>query len=238
MHQSKTESTVSEMFNSISEKYDVVNRILSFGIDKRWRKKIIDAMPKGANLRLLDLATGTGDQLLSLMESGRISYGLGIDIAEEMVKLGKAKADKSPYRENIALKIASALSIPEEDNAFDCVTMSFGIRNVEDPSRCLKEMYRVLALGGRALILEFSLPKSSIILHCHLLYLRTILPFIGGILSGKKSAYKYLGETIATFPYGNAFLELMNNAGFREVKALPLTFGIATLYIGEKDASV
>ena len=234
MTQKQTESSVSEMFNDISKKYDRANRILSLGIDKGWRKMMRDALPDKTNLRLLDLATGTADQLLSLMESGKIGYGLGLDIAEEMVKIGQQKVEKSPYSDLIELKVASALSIPEEAASFDCVTISFGIRNVEDPATALKEMHRVLAPSGRALILEFSLPKNLFVRTFHLLYLRHLLPTIGGMIAGKKSAYRYLNETIEAFPYGEAFTKLMEEAGFVEVEAKPLTFGIATLYIGEK----
>lgn len=234
MTEMKTEEAVSEMFNGISEKYDLANRLLSLGIDKSWRKKITAALPQRPNLRLLDLATGTGDQLLSLMESGKIAYALGIDIAEEMVKIGKKKAALTPFADAIDMEVASALSIPAKESAFDCATISFGIRNVADPSLCLREMHRVLSPGGKALILEFSLPRNLLIRQLHLLYLRHVVPTVGGMVSGQKAAYRYLNKTIEDFPYGTAFTALMEEAGFVHVEALPLTFGVATLYIGVK----
>lgn len=231
---SMSEQSVKEMFNAISPSYDRVNRILSLGIDKGWRKKMRSHLPPGNNLSLLDLATGTADQLLSLMEDERIAEGVGIDLAEEMLVFGQKKVIGSKYKDNITLKVGSALAIPSEEDSFDCVTISFGIRNVQDPSLCLSEMHRVLKPCGRALILEFSLPTNRLVRSAHLLYLRRILPFVGGIVSGKRSAYSYLNKTIEAFPYGKAFCHLMEEAGFDNVRALPLSFGIATLYLGEK----
>ena len=226
------QSQVSQMFNEISLSYDRINRILSLGIDKLWRKKLSEHLPDGENIRLLDLATGTCDQLLSLMKTGRISHATGIDLAQEMLKIGQKKIDRSPYGEKITLVEASASAIPVDDESFECVTISFGIRNVKGP--CLEEIYRVLSPGGRALILEFSLPQNRLIKWLHLFYLRRLLPVVGGMISGKREAYRYLNETIEAFPYGEAFLTRMKEAGFSTLRALPLTFGVANLYIGEK----
>lgn len=227
-----TQQQVSQMFNEISSSYDSVNRVLSFGIDKAWRKKLIQHLPKGDNLRLLDLATGTGDQLIPLMKSGKVGEAVGIDLAEEMLALGHKKIIAEGYGDQVSMQVASATEIPQKENSFDCVTISFGIRNVQGD--CLKEMYRVLIPSGKALILEFSLPKNRLIRHLHLFYLRRVLPTIGGLISGKKSAYRYLNKTIESFPYGDQFLALLEQAGFIQLKAIPLTFGIATLYVGEK----
>jgi len=234
MTRQSSQEQVSLMFNAISPSYDRVNRILSFGIDQCWRKKMLQHLPSGENLRLLDLATGTCDQLLALMKSGKLGYGMGIDLAEEMLAIGKQKVAKSPFAEKIDLRVASALEIPSEEGSFDCITISFGIRNVTSVLNCLQEMKRVLAPGGRALILEFSLPKNRLIRSLHLFYLRRLLPLIGGMISGKKSAYCYLNQTVESFPYGDDFCALMKEAGLVKVRAEPLTFGVATLYIGEK----
>jgi len=222
------------MFNAISPTYDRVNRILSFGLDVHWRKKLLSFLPPGQNLKGLDLATGTCDQLLCLMKTGKFQYGMGIDLAQEMLAKGKEKVFHFPFAKKVDLKVASALQIPAEDGVFDCVTISFGIRNVESVHNCLKEMLRVLTPGGKGLILEFSLPNKKLVRFLHLLYLRRILPFVGGLVSRKKSAYTYLNQTIESFPYGDAFCREMREVGFQNIKAHPLTFGVATLYVGEK----
>ncbi len=234
MTENTSQEQISQMFNSISSSYDKVNRVLSFGIDKQWRKKLAKHLPNGTNLRLLDLATGTCDQLLALMQEQKFNYGMGIDLSEGMLAEGQKKLDLSNFKNQVELKVASALEIPVENGKFDCVTISFGIRNVADTVGCLREMHRVLAPNGRALILEFSLPKSSIVKGLHLFYLRQLLPVIGGSLSGKKSAYSYLNKTIEAYPHGEAFLGLMHQAGFAKAEAIPLTLGIATLYVGER----
>ncbi|NGX37819.1 MAG: Demethylmenaquinone methyltransferase [Chlamydiae bacterium] len=233
MNEKASQEQVSQMFNAISFSYDRINRVLSFGIDRLWRRKLSKHLPDGNHLRLLDLATGTCDQLLSLMRTGKIAHATGIDLAQEMLKIGEQKVSKSSYGEKVDLKVASASDIPAEEGSYDCVTISFGIRNVKGP--CLEEMHRVLSPGGRALILEFSLPKNRLIKWLHLFYLRKVLPAVGGAISGKRDAYRYLNETIEAFPYGEAFLSRMKKAGFVHLRALPLTFGVANIYIGEKE---
>jgi demethylmenaquinone methyltransferase/2-methoxy-6-polyprenyl-1,4-benzoquinol methylase len=232
MENSSMQAQVSQMFNAIAKRYDRVNRILSFGIDRLWRSQLKQHLPEENNLHLLDLATGTCDQLLALMGTEKIEKAVGIDLAQEMLLIGQKKISASPYSQKISLQCASALSIPFSKPSFDCITISFGIRNVQ--GNCLKEIYRVLKPKGRALILEFSLPKNRVIRGAHLLYLRKILPFVGGLFTKKTSAYRYLNQTIESFPYGEKFLTLMENEGFIHCKAIPLTFGIATLYIGDK----
>lgn len=217
-----------DMFNTISSTYDRVNRLLSFGLDTGWRKKLKEALPPGENLRLVDFATGTGDQLIELMNSGKFSEAVGFDLAEEMLKICGEKTKGL----NVELIKASALDVPLPSMSFDCASISFGIRNVGDPAKCLAEMYRLLKEGGRALILEFSLPKSPLVKASYLLYLRRLLPVWGGYLSGFPEAYRYLNRTIESFPSGDAFCHLMENAGFASVCAHPLTMGVATLYVG------
>jgi demethylmenaquinone methyltransferase / 2-methoxy-6-polyprenyl-1,4-benzoquinol methylase len=229
-----SEKQISQMFNAISPTYDKVNRVLSFGIDRLWRKKLKEHLPPGHHLNLLDLATGTCDQILALMKTGKFDEAMGIDLAEEMLREGRRKIAATPYAECIDLKVASALEIPVEKGVFDCVTISFGIRNVADTLGCLNEMGRVLKKGGKALILEFSLPKNMLVRSLHLFYLRRLLPLVGGLISGEKSAYAYLNRTIEAYPHGAAFLKLMEQAGFTNPKAYPLTFGVATLYVGTK----
>lgn len=231
MREMDPQEQVSHMFNDISKKYDLTNRLISFGIDKGWRKKLKRHVI-GPDLKLLDCATGTCDQLISLMNLGTIKRAVGIDLAKEMLNLGRKKIQKKHYHKQVELIVGDALDLPIEDGYFDYVTMSFGIRNVQGD--CLPEIFRVLKPGGKALILEFSIPENFIVKTLHLIYLRNILPLIGGWLSGNSKAYRYLNQTIESFPYGRAFLERMNRAGFQNLKATPLTFGIATLYIGSK----
>ena len=230
MEQSRID--VWKMFDRISPRYDLVNRVLSFGIDIYWRRQVAKYLPATPSIDLLDLATGTGDQMLSLVN--QIKSGLGIDMSEEMLKLGARKASKKGHADKLSFLRgdATAISLPEE--AVDAVTMSFGIRNVTDVSLCMQEMHRVLRPSGRTLILEFSLPKNRLIRAAHLFYLRKVLPAVGGFISGNKEAYRYLNSTIETFPYGAEFCKLLEEAGFERARAIPLSFGIATLYVGEK----
>jgi len=234
MTNSPSQEQISQMFNEISPVYDLNNRILSMGIDRRWRKALEKHLPKGQGLDLLDLATGTCDQLLSLMKTQKFKTALGIDPAAKMLKVGQQKVNRMPFASRVILEKASALEIPAEDDSFSCITISFGIRNVGDYPKCLKEMHRVLAPKGKVLILEFSLPDNKLIRSAHLFYLRHFIPFIGGLFSGKKQAYRYLNKTIESFPCGEAFCLEMQKAGFTNVAAHPLTFGVATLYAGEK----
>lgn len=223
-----------KMFDKISSTYDKTNRILSFGMDLGWRKNVLKFLPNLKNLQILDLATGTGDQLISLFESGAsIEMALGIDLAEEMLEIAKEKVSKKPYWNKIEWLRADASKLPLQDNSFDAATCSFGIRNVPDPLETLIEIERVLKPKGRAIILEFSLPPAPIKAF-YLLYLRHLLPKIGGIFSKVPAAYRYLDETIESFPYGKDFCSLMEKAKFQNVKAHRMALGAVTLYVGEK----
>jgi demethylmenaquinone methyltransferase/2-methoxy-6-polyprenyl-1,4-benzoquinol methylase len=229
---SPSREEVHRMFDRIAHRYDLLNRILSGGNDILWRRKVRQSLPDGDNLDILDLATGTADILVSLHRSGRVGHGVGLDMSDQMLKLGKRKICRGNLEQKISLVRSDATSIPFASSSFDAVTISFGIRNVTDVDVCLKEMHRVLRPGGVALILEFSLPKSSIMRGLHMFYLRHFVPRIGTLLSGDNYAYSYLDKTIETFPYGAAFGQLMESAGFDKVSFLPLTFGVATLYRG------
>ncbi len=228
---------VYQMFDRISKTYDLNNHLLSFGLDFYWRKKLAKHLPSFNSIRLLDLATGTGDQIFALMKRCRnIKAALGLDLAHEMLTIGNRKLTNKPYAHQVSFMHGNATDVDVKDQCIECVTMSFGIRNVDDVPRCLKEMHRILTIGGRALILEFSLPKNSLLRKFHLFYLRYILPRLGGLISKDKSAYTYLNQTIESFPYGNAFCTLLQSAGFQNAKAIPLNFGIVTLYVAEKSS--
>jgi demethylmenaquinone methyltransferase/2-methoxy-6-polyprenyl-1,4-benzoquinol methylase len=220
-------------FDQIASKYDLINRILSGGVDLYWRRKVGSFLPNNEKIKLLDCATGTGDQLLTLLRNPSVHQAVGIDIAPEMIAIGQRKLKPQAHRAE--LKIASATAIPYLDHAFDVVTMSFGIRNVDNVNGCLQEIYRVLAHRGRVLILEFSIPQQKSVKKAYLLYLNQLLPKIGKLISAHSEAYSYLSRTIQSFPHGEQFCDLMRAAGFQNVKAHPLSFGIVTIYQGDKE---
>ena len=221
-----------QMFNRIAKTYDSVNLVLSFGLDTGWRKKVGQMLPQKPNVRLLDLATGTADQVLSLVRRHKtqINHAVGMDLSDGMLDIGREKVKTEQLDDIITLENGDAVNIPSEDGSFDAVTISFGIRNVPDVPKSLKEMHRVLSDEGKALILEFSMPKNPIVRWGHLFYLRHILPLVGGIISGDREAYEYLNTSMEAFPYGEAFCTLLKEAGFSKVQAHPVTFGIATIY--------
>ncbi len=228
------------MFDAISPRYDLLNRLLSFGLDVYWRRQLARFLPENVagtacGMSLLDLATGTADVLLTLLKNNpRIRAGFGIDLADKMLDIGRRKVAREGFEGRISLQHGDARQIPYNDKTFDVVTMAFGIRNVEEPAVVLREMRRVLKPGGRALILEFSLPHNRILRAAHLFYLRSVVPAIGGLVSGHSEAYRYLNQTIERFPCGAAFCAIMQDAGFQNVNAHPLMGGIATIYVGEK----
>lgn len=222
-----------QMFDRIAPTYDLVNRLLSFNLDVRWRKHVHSHLPSLPELRLLDLATGTGDQVIAMTRSGGITSAVGMDMSVEMLAIGKEKVSEAGLSEVISMEHGDATALPFEDQSFDAVTISFGIRNVVHVDRALAEMRRILRPGGKAIILEFSLPKNPIVRMGHLMYLRYVLPLVGGLVSGDWDAYRYLNTTIEAFPYGDAFTKMMKEAGFEVANAHPVTFGIATIYVGE-----
>ena len=217
-----------EMFDRISTKYDRINRILSGGIDLYWRQQLIKQIPLWP-VKMVDLATGTGDQLFAAAKKRILTEAVGLDLSKNMLSIASQKADAKNIPASFG--VADAQNLPLKSDTFDITSISFGIRNVADPVKCLSEMHRVLHKGGKALILEFSLPKIK---GPYLFYLRHILPKIGKWLSRDEEAYRYLNETIEAFPYGEDFINLMKQAGFKTSRAIPLTFGIATLYVGVK----
>ncbi len=225
---------VHKMFDRIAHRYDLLNHLLSGNRDVAWRRKMAGMLPTRGNLDVLDLATGTGDQLLTIAESGKLRSGVGIDLAEKMLAVGRDKINKRGQGEILKMQTGDAGAIPFGDSKFDAVSISFGIRNVLDVPTALREMYRVLRPEGRAMILEFSLPRNSVVRKAYLFYFRHILPRLGSLISGDSYAYRYLNQTVETFPYGDAFCTLMAEAGFTNVQATEVTFGIATIYIGDK----
>lgn len=223
-----------KIFDEIASTYDPLNRFLSLGIDIYWRKRMRNSLPKDRDLEILDLATGTADVPLSLVKHTRTKVIRGLDMSQKMIDIGNIKIKEKNYTDKISLDIGDGCNLPEKDNTWDVTTVSFGIRNFPDCFKGLTEMHRVLKPGGQAMILEFSLPSNSFIKMIYLFYFRKILPFIGNLFSGHGDAYDYLNKTVEDFPYGKQFVNLMEKANFHNITATPLTFGIATLYVGHK----
>jgi demethylmenaquinone methyltransferase/2-methoxy-6-polyprenyl-1,4-benzoquinol methylase len=228
-----------KMFDQISPTYDCVNRVMTFGMDQLWRKQLCAFLPSHKEMQILDCATGTGDQIIALMEKKpSISSVVGIDLAAAMLEIAKQKIAKKAYADKVVFQIANALEIPFPDNHFECITISFGIRNVTDTMAVFKEFRRVLKPKGRVLILEGTIPTKKWLRSLYLFYLRHFLPRIGGTISKNIDAYRYLNKTIETFPQGERFCGLMRAAGFIDVRNNPLFLGITTIYQGDKDAPV
>ena len=224
-----------QMFDRIAHRYDFLNCLLSLRRDVTWRRRLVDHLPEGSKLHHLDVATGTGDLLLSLAEhSDRLCSGVGIDLSGRMLRVGKSKIDRSPYSDHISLILGDGAMMPFPDNCFDVLTIGFGIRNFADTSRGLREFYRVLKPSGRLLVLEFSLPTNRVFYYGYLAYFRFILPVIGRLFSGDIAAYRYLNKSVESFPYGQKFCDLITDAGFVDVNVTPLTFGVASIYQGDK----
>jgi demethylmenaquinone methyltransferase/2-methoxy-6-polyprenyl-1,4-benzoquinol methylase len=234
--QSPPRQEVWRMFDRIAPRYDLLNRLLSFRRDVSWRKKLARQLPATAELEVLDLATGTADVLLTLFrENPRLKFGIGLDLAQEMLKRGRNKINQESSSSPLIYLIpADVLRIPFHAESFQVITMAFGIRNVLDVPQALREMYRLLKTGGRVLILEFSLPEWRVFRSLYLFYFRNILPRIGGVVSGDGAAYRYLNQTVETFPYGEKFCELLIQAGFSKVQQITLSGGIAAIYQGDK----
>nr|WP_320113721.1 bifunctional demethylmenaquinone methyltransferase/2-methoxy-6-polyprenyl-1,4-benzoquinol methylase UbiE [uncultured Desulfuromonas sp.] len=220
------------MFDDIAPRYDLLNRLLSMGIDRRWRRFAVGKLRVPPAGMVLDMATGTGDVALEIASRTPDSVTIiGEDFTQGMLVKGREKINASPYRNRIKLVNAPCEAIPHPDNLFDGVTIAFGIRNVVDRQTGLAEMCRVLKPGGRAVILEFSTPKNPLFRTIYMTYFHKILPFIGGLLS-KRTAYKYLPDSVAEFPDQQTFKGMMEQAGFTDVKYHDLTFGISTVYVG------
>ncbi len=225
---------IRSMFGAIAPRYDFLNRLLSLGIDRQWRRVAVGLVRCGARGRVLDVATGTGDLALAIAACTPSEVRItGIDFCAEMVAIGKEKVAASSYRERIQLAVAPCEEIPFPDGSFDSVTIAFGIRNVVDRPRGVAEMYRILKPGGNTVILEFSTPVFPLFKALYHWYFLKVLPAIGGIFS-QKSAYQYLPDSVLEFPSREEFKGLMARAGFRNTTHRDLTFGIATIYTGDK----
>ena len=222
-----------DMFNAIARRYDLLNHLLSGGVDVYWRRRALQAAQDKSPQRVLDLATGTGDFALAADRLGPQQV-VGIDMAIEMLRLGAAKvAAKSPSA-RVDLLVGDAEQLPFQDNTFDLVTGAFGVRNFGNIPSGLVEAHRVLKPGGQLLVLDFCEPTAPLFRQLYLFYFHKVLPLIGGLISGQRRAYAYLPRSVGTFTQGQAFVELLVAAGFSQTRYTPMTLGIAAVYQGVK----
>ena len=221
------------MFDSIAYRYDLLNHLLSFGLDRYWRRRLADHISPANPKRVLDVATGTADSAIAALRV-QPNEVIGVDLAEEMLRYGRAKLSRKRLDRVITLQRAEAEELPFESNSFDATIVAFGARNFSDLEKGLSEMRRVLRPGGIIAILEFSKPTAFGIKQLYFLYFLKIIPTIGQWISGSRVAYRYLPETVMAFPDGNDFLSIMEKMGFQNTKEDRLTFGAVSIYTGVK----
>ncbi|MCF0177592.1 MAG: bifunctional demethylmenaquinone methyltransferase/2-methoxy-6-polyprenyl-1,4-benzoquinol methylase UbiE [Bacteroidales bacterium] len=226
---------VEGMFDRIAPDYDKFNHILSAGIDRRWRKEVIEIVSEHIeNKDIADFATGTGDLAVALAEKIHPTTLIGLDLSSEMLQVAKRKVHEHNLDQVISLRKENCESTSLPDSCMDTVTTSFGIRNFDSPENGLKEMRRVLRPDGLAVVLEFSTPKKGFIAMLVKWYYNNVIPFVGNLISKTKSPYRYLPATIYEFPNGEEFCSMMRHAGFRNVHYKSLTFNMVNIYIGER----
>ena len=224
---------IAQMFDTISENYDRLNRVISFGIDVKWRKKVLQIVTRSNPKTILDIATGTGD-LAILMAQTKAPKIIGLDISAGMLEVGKKKIHDKNLSNTIEMVLADSEEMPFEDSYFDAITVAFGVRNFENLEKGLAEILRVLKPNGVFVILETSVPNKTPYKQGYTFYSKNILPIIGKLFSKDNVAYGYLSESAAAFPYGEALNNILRKIGFIEVKAMPQTFGVATIYSATK----
>ncbi len=223
---------IGQLFDRIAGTYDGLNHLLSLNIDKRWRRRAI-RMLKPAE-QVLDVAIGTADLTIEILRQGKAQHVTGIDLSHGMMAIGEQKVAKRGYAPQVQFDYGSAQQMPYANASFDTVTCAYGVRNFANMDEGLSEMYRVLRTGGELMVLEFSYPTNPVIRWGYDLYFTHLLPFIGNLFSRDKGAYSYLNRSVKNFPYGEAFCQHLRKAGFTQIKATPLTFGISTIYTAVK----
>jgi demethylmenaquinone methyltransferase / 2-methoxy-6-polyprenyl-1,4-benzoquinol methylase len=224
---------VEEMFDSIAPKYDFLNRFLSMGIDRGWRKKAIQSLKDIEPKYIMDVATGTADLAIEALKLNPTKV-TGVDLSAYMLKVGQEKIETQKLTHQIELVKGDSEHLQFVDNNFDAITVAFGVRNFEHLQQGINEMFRVLKPGGKIAVLEFSKPKVFPFKQVYDFYFKYILPTWGGMISKNKSAYTYLPESVKHFPEGNEFIAFLNQAGFKQASVQPLTFGICSLYVATK----
>ena len=224
---------IQQMFNAIAGRYDLLNHLLSGGVDFYWRRRALAAVRRRGPARVLDLATGTGDFARA---AGRLAPGrvVGVDVAFDMVRIARAKLGEAGGGRGADLMAGDAEMLPFRDRCFDLVTVAFGARNFGSVGAGLAEAERVLRSEGEVIVLEFTEPTLPVFRQLYGFYFNRVLPLVGGLISGNREAYSYLPRSVGSFPQGTEFLELMEAAGFADTRATPLTLGICAVYQGRK----
>ncbi|MBX7225403.1 MAG: bifunctional demethylmenaquinone methyltransferase/2-methoxy-6-polyprenyl-1,4-benzoquinol methylase UbiE [Chitinophagales bacterium] len=226
---------VEQMFDAIAPKYDLLNSILSFGVDKGWRKRVIRILKQLQPHSILDVATGTGDLVIAMAKSGlQAEKFIGFDLSEQMLNFGKTKIHQEGLSEKIEMVKGDGEKMPFQTGMFDAVTASFGVRNFGNLKQGLSEMHRVLRPNGDMLILEFSKPTNKLFKSLYYFYFCNVLPLIGKLVSKDARAYTYLPESVDAFPSGKDFVVILEEIGFKNIQCIPLTFGISTIYWAKK----
>jgi demethylmenaquinone methyltransferase / 2-methoxy-6-polyprenyl-1,4-benzoquinol methylase len=233
----KSPDRIAGMFDAIAPRYDLLNAVLSAGLDRYWRRQAIASLRLGGQETVLDVCTGTGDVALAAVRSAPgARHVVGVDFAGEMLVRAREKSQTRGYQSRVHLVRGDATSLPLPGASMDGVTMAFGIRNMQKPESACAELRRVLKPGGRLAILEFGLPVVAAVRPLYLWYFRHVLPRIGRAVSRHEAAYSYLPASVGAFPWGDAFLDLLRGEGFNNVRSRPLSLGIVYLYTGEKAA--
>jgi demethylmenaquinone methyltransferase/2-methoxy-6-polyprenyl-1,4-benzoquinol methylase len=225
---------VEQMFDNIAGNYDSLNRVISFGIDVKWRKKVLKIVSDSKPKIILDIATGTGD-LAILMTETNAEKIIGLDISDGMLEVGRIKIKQKNLNARIEMVLADSENMPYADNYFDAITVAFGVRNFENLEKGLTEILRVLKPNGVFVILETSVPEKFPFKQGYRFYSSTMLPLIGKLFSKDDSAYQYLSDSASVFPFGEALNNILRKVGFIEVKSSPQTFGVATIYTATKN---
>jgi demethylmenaquinone methyltransferase/2-methoxy-6-polyprenyl-1,4-benzoquinol methylase len=232
----KTPSRIAGMFDAIAPRYDLLNHVLSAGLDRRWRVRAVDALALPDGARVLDLCTGTADLAIATVQRSRGTSVVGVDFAGAMLKLGLTKIRGASLDQRVRLVRGDAAAIPVGTASCDAATIAFGIRNVAEPERALREIARVLRPGGRLAILEFGQPRVPGLRTLYSWYFRYMLPVVGRMVSKHQSAYSYLPASVGTFPPPAEFSRTLAATGFSQVRAVPLTFGVVYLFVALKPA--
>jgi len=224
---------IAQMFDTISNEYDGLNRVISFGIDLKWRNKVVEIVELQNPDSILDIATGTGDLAINLTKTNAKKI-IGLDISEGMLNVGREKINLKQLNHTIDMVVGDSENLPFENDYFDAITVAFGVRNFETLEKGLSEILRVLKPGGIFVILETSVPSKFPFRQGYFMHTKIFLPLIGKLFSKDKQAYGYLSASAAKFPCGEAFNNILKKTGFIKVKDLPQTFGVATIYTASK----
>lgn len=224
---------VTQMFDTISGEYDSLNRVISFGIDKKWRKRVVKLVKEKEPESILDIATGTGDLVISMAGTGAKKI-IGLDLSPKMLEVGKEKIKEKKLDDIIEMVVGDSEKLPFENDSFDAITVAFGVRNFENLEKGLSEIYRVLSPKGIFVVLETSVPTKFPFKQGYQFYSRYLLPLIGKIFSKDRSAYGYLSESASVFPHGLDFNNILDKIGFIGIENMPQTFGVASIYVATK----